>query len=137
MADTVRRIDYRYATISDKPGEGFKLTAALREAGVNLLAFSAFPAAKGKTQVDLATESDERLTRAAREAKIDLSDRKRAFLIQGDDRPGAMSDILQKLGAAKINITATDAVCAGAGRFGCILWVKPEMYEAAARALGA
>jgi hypothetical protein len=137
MADTVRKIDYRYATISDKPGEGFKLTAALREAGVNLLAFSAFPVSKGKTQAVLVAESDERLTRAAREAKIDLSDRKRAFLIQGDDRPGAMADLLQKLGAAKINITATDAVSAGSGRYGCILWVKPEMYDAAARALGA
>ena len=69
MADTVRKIDYRYATISDKPGEGFKLTAALREAGVNLVAFSAFPTAKGKSQAVLVVESDERLTRAAREAK--------------------------------------------------------------------
>jgi hypothetical protein len=137
MADTVRRIDYRYATIPDKPGEGFRLAAALREAGVNLLAFSAFPASKGKTQAVLVPESDDRLTRAARDAKVDLSDRKRAFLIQGDDRPGAMADILQKLSAAKINVTATDAVSAGSGRYGCILWVKPEMYDAAARALGA
>jgi len=137
MTDTVRRMDYRYAMISDRPGEGFKLAAALREAGVNLQVLSAFPAQKGKSQVVLAAESDDALLRAAKKQGLDLSDRKRAFLIQGEDRPGAIAELLQKLGQAKINVTATDAICSGAGRYGCILWVKPADYDAAARALGA
>jgi len=137
MPDVVRKVDYRYAIIPDKPGEGFRVTAALREAGVNLLAFSAFPAQKGKAQVDFIADSDDRLVQAARSHGLELSARKRAFLIQGDDRPGAVAEILQKLSGAKINVIATDAVCAGSGRYGCILWVKPDQYEAASRALGA
>ena len=31
-----------------------------------------------------------------------------------------------KLAAAKINVTAVDAVCAGAGQYGAILWVAPR-----------
>jgi hypothetical protein len=38
---------------------------------------------------------------------------------------------------AKINVTAVDAVTAGAGRFGAILWVKQSDVNRAARALGA
>jgi hypothetical protein len=137
MADTVRKVDYQYILINDKPGEAFKVAAAIREAGVNLLAFSAFPAAKGKAQAVFVPDSLERLQKVAKTQGLELSPKKRAFLIQGDDRPGALAEILQKLGNAKVNVVATDAVCAGAGRYGCILWVKPDAYDAAARALGA
>jgi hypothetical protein len=137
MADTVRRIDYRYAIIDHQPGEGFRVAAALKEAGINLLAFSAFPAQEGKAQAVFVPESDEALMRAAKSVGLELSPRKHAFLIQGDDRPGALADLLRKLGDGKINVVATDAVCAGSGRYGCILWVKPEDYDKAAKALGA
>ena len=137
MADTIRRVDYRYAVISDKPGEGFRVAAALKEAGVSLLALLAFPAQKGKAQVDFVAESDDALVNAAKAQGLELSPRKRAFLIQGDDRRGALAEHLQRLANAKINVTATSALCAGNGRYGCILWVKSDSYDAAARALGA
>jgi hypothetical protein len=44
---------------------------------------------------------------------------------------------LQKLADAAINVTAADAVAAGQGRYGMILWVKPRDYTRAAKALGA
>lgn len=40
------------------------------------------------------------------------------------------------LAAQKINITATDAVSAGKGRYAMLLWVKPKDYARAATALG-
>ena len=33
-------------------------------------------------------------------------------------------------------VTAADAVCAGAGRYGAILWVKPRDVKKAAAVLG-
>ena len=42
-----------------------------------------------------------------------------------------------RLAAAKINVTAIDAVCAGAGRYGAILWVAGRDYTKAAMLLGA
>jgi hypothetical protein len=62
---------------------------------------------------------------------------KTGFLIQGEDRPGAGAELISKLAEAKINVTACDAVAAGEGRYGTILWVKPQDVQKAARVLGA
>jgi prephenate dehydratase len=69
--------------------------------------------------------------------KLALGAKKTAFLLQGDDRPGALADTLEKLAAAKINVTAMDAVTSGSGRFGAIFWVKPRDVNRAAKLLGA
>ena len=37
MPDEIKRIDYYYASVTDKPGEGAPILAALRDAGVNLI----------------------------------------------------------------------------------------------------
>ncbi len=74
---------------------------------------------------------------AAERAGITLSEAKRAFLIQGDDRVGAVADTTSKLAEANINITAAAATGAGGGRYGMILWVAPADYDRAAEALGA
>jgi hypothetical protein len=44
---------------------------------------------------------------------------------------------VSKLADAGVNITALDAVAAGEGRYGAILWVKPAEVRKAAKALGA
>jgi hypothetical protein len=76
------------------------------------------------------------LRRVARRNGWRLSKVKKGFLIQGDDRVGAVHRHLQKLADAGINVTAADAVAAGKGRYGMLLWVKPRDYARAARALG-
>ena len=48
MADQVRRVDYFYVEVPDKPGEGARVLSALKEAGINLLNFTAFPGSGGK-----------------------------------------------------------------------------------------
>jgi predicted amino acid-binding ACT domain protein len=62
---------------------------------------------------------------------------KRGFLVQGDDRVGAVADLLERLGSAKINVTAIDAVSITDGRYGAILWVAPNDVKKAAALLGA
>jgi hypothetical protein len=57
--------------------------------------------------------------------------------IQGEDQPGAVAQLLGKLSAAGINITSVQAVAAGAGVYGGLLWVKAADVRKAARALGA
>ncbi|MBI2081903.1 MAG: hypothetical protein HYT86_09360 [candidate division NC10 bacterium] len=65
-----------------------------------------------------------------------MSPRKTAFLVEGDDRVGALCDVAARLAAAKINVTASTAISAGAGRYGAIIWVKPRDVSRAAKALG-
>jgi len=74
---------------------------------------------------------------AAKGAKIKLSKPKTAFLLDGDDRVGALAGVLSRLASAKINVTAVTGVCAGMGRYGAILWVKQRDVTKAAAALGA
>ena len=135
MAETIRLVDYFYIQTPNKPGEAARALAAIREAGVNLLAFSGFPSGR-RAQLDFIPADTPAFVKAARQAGLKLSPRKTGFLIQGEDRVGAIADLLGKLAAAKINVTAVDAICAGANRYGAILWVKPPDRRRAAKALG-
>ena len=136
MSDTVRKVDYYYVVVPDRPGECAKVLSALAAEGINLLAFSGFPSAR-KGQLDLVPEDSAAFKIAAKKLKLKLSPRKSAFLAQGDDRVGAMNETMDKLAGAKINITAIDAISSGGGRYGAIFWVKPETVSRAARLLGA
>jgi hypothetical protein len=137
MADTVRRVEYFYVTVPDTPGEGDRLQAALRDGGVNLVAYLGFPVGGGQAQIDLVPEDAAALRQAVEGAGLTLSEAKQAFLIQGDDRLGAVADTTAKLAEANVNLTAAAAVSAGAGRYGMIVWVAPTDYDRAADALGA
>jgi len=136
MAHNVRKVDYFYVMISDKPGEGAKILADLAMEGVNLLAFSGFPSGR-KAQLDLIPEDSAALKRAAKKLKLTLSPRKTGFLLQGEDRIGAMTETLNALANAKINITAMDAISSGDGRFASLFWVKPQAVAKAAKVIGA
>ena len=137
MADTVRRVEYYYVTVRDTAGEGDRILSTLKERGINLLAYLGFPAGGGQSQIDLVPEDPASFRQAADQAGLTLSQAKRAFLIQGDDRVGAVTDTTAKLAGANINITAAAATGAGSGRYGMILWVAPAEYERAAGVLGA
>ncbi len=135
MAETVQRVQYFYIEVSDKPGEGSTVLHLLKEAGVNLLAFSGFPKGR-RAQIDFIPADPAAFRAVARKAKLKLVGPKRGFLVQGEDRVGAVAELMTKLAEAGINVTAIDAVAAGAGRYGAILWVKPQDVQKAARILG-
>ncbi len=137
MADRVRKVNYCYVKVPHRAGQGVSFLGALREANVNLLAFSGFPVKAGTSQLDMVTESVAPIRRIAKKLNLRVSKPKKGFLIQGKDRVGTVHKHLQKLATQKINVTAADAVCAGKGRYGMILWVKPSQYTRAARVLRA
>ena len=136
MAEAVRKIQYFHVTAPDRAGEGVKALRILREAGVNLLAFSGFPAGR-RAQLDFVPQDPAAFRAAARKEKWKVVGPKTAFLVEGDDRTGVMADVLGVLADAGVNVTASDAVIAGGGRFGAILWVKAGDVARAARLLGA
>ena len=135
MPDTIRLVDYFYIEAPDKPGEGARALSYLREAGVNLLALHAFPKGR-RAQVDFVPSDPAAFKAAAKAARWKAVGPKKAFLLQGDDRVGALVEYAAKLGEAKINVTATDALAAGAGRFAAIVWVKARDVRRAAKVLG-
>lgn len=135
MADTIRRIDYFYIETPNSPGEAARALTTLKNAGINLQAFSGFPKGR-RAQLDFIPADPAAFVKAAKKAGWKLSARKSGFLIQGKDRVGALAGLLRRLADAKINVTAVDAVCGGMERYGAILWVKPPNLKRAAKALG-
>ena len=135
MPDAVRLVDYFYVEVPDKPGEGVRALRHLSAAGVNLIAVNGFPKGR-RSQIDFVPSDPAAFKAAAKAAKWKVVGPKKAFLIEGDDRVGALVDYFSRLAGAKINITATQAVTAGAGRFGAIIWVKARDVKRAAKALG-
>ncbi len=137
MASTLKEVEYYYALVADRPGEGRKLLDFLSERMVDLLALTAFPVGEGMSQIDLIPAEPEVLKAAAADANVPLIGPKKAFLVQGSDRIGALYDFHLKLHNAGINIYACNGVVDGTGRFGYVIWVNPDDFDDAAAALRA
>lgn len=135
MDETVRQVDYFYLQVPNKAGEGAKVLRALKEAGVNLVAFSGFPEGR-RAQLDFIPEDAGALKRVAKANKWKLVGPKKGFLIQGADRVGVMADILGALADAKIDVIALDAVST-ADRYGALCWVAARDVKKAAKVLTA
>lgn len=137
MADRVRKVRYCNVTVPNRAGQGAKFLGALKDGGVNMLAYTGFPVKGGKAKLDLVVENTASLRRLAKKKGWRLSNPKRAFLVQGNDEVGAVYRHTQRLADHKINIVAADAVSAGKGRYGMILWVNDKDYNRAVKALRA
>ncbi len=87
MADTIQRVDYFYTMVPDKPGEAARMLAVLRDAGVNLLAFSGFPEGR-RGQLDFVPADAGAFRQAAKKAGWKLTGPKRAFLLGGEESGG-------------------------------------------------
>jgi hypothetical protein len=132
MADLIRTVQYFKVQIADKPGTLAGMLAPLREVGMNLMAVHAFPRNR-RTQVDVVPEDPTAFKDLAKAHKWNVQGPKMCLLVDGDDRPGALADLTDQLGLAKINMTAVTGLTAGQGRFGAILWVKPRDVKKAAK----
>jgi hypothetical protein len=129
------KLDYYSVVVPNKPGKGAHLLAALKEAGVNFVAVWAYPVGKSKSKFDLVAEDPALLKKAAKQLKIDIGKKQTAFHIAGANQPGAVAEILAKLADKKINVSAIQAVAAGAGVFGALLQVDSDDVKKAAKVL--
>ena len=80
MADEVRRVQYFYTEVPDNPGEGDRVLSALKQQGINLLAFAAFPQGR-RAQLDFIPVDQAAFKAAAEKAKIKLVGPKTGFVI--------------------------------------------------------
>ncbi len=136
MPEKIRRVDYFYFWVEDKPGEAARLLGKLKDAQVNLLSFNAFPGGGGQSQLTVVPEKPETFDGAAKNAGVNPSGRRECFLVQGDDHAGAAHDVLRRLAEAKVNCVASNGCSAAGGSFGMVIFVKPGDLPAASKALG-
>lgn len=137
MADRVQKVNYCYAKVSNRAGQGVKMLEEIRDEGIDMVAFSGFPIGRGKAQLDFVTKEMGPLRRLAKKRGWRLSKTKKGFLVTGREQTGSVHRHVKKLSEAGISVIAADAVTAGKGRWGMILWVSPKNYARAARALRA
>ena len=136
MPDVIRKVEHFSIQVPNTPGKAFGVLSTLVAAGINLLACSGVPRGRG-AQIDVVPDDSRRFKTAVKKAGLSFTARKSGFLIQGRDRPGALSEHLKRLGEESINVTGIDALSAGEGRWGAIIWVNEDAVRKAARVLGA
>jgi hypothetical protein len=136
MAYTIHRVDYYYTTVKDQPGEAYNVLSELAALGVNLHAFAGVPMGPMRTQFTLFPENTQKFADAAQKAGLTLDGPYSALLVQGDDELGALANIHRKLYEANVNVYASSGVADGKGSFGYVIYVRPEEYDRAAKALG-
>ena len=136
MPSQIRRVDYFYTMVPDKPGEAHRLLSDLAKMQVNLLAFTAVPVGPSQTQMAIFPEDDSQLKRAAADAGMELDGPHHAILVQGDDDLIELARIHPLLYEANVNVYAATGVNSGRGSFGYIVYVRPEQFQQAVHALG-
>jgi hypothetical protein len=137
MAYMIRKVNYCKMTVPSRAGQGVKILGVLKDAGVDLIAFTGFPIGGGKSQIDLVAIKMAGIQRVAKKNKWQVSKTKKGFLVQGTDEIGAAHKVLSRLAKENVNIVAADAVAAGKGRYGMLMWVRPQDFNRAARILNA
>ena len=135
MAFNIRRVNYYYITIKDEPGQAYQILDSISGLGINLLAFTAIPMGGNSTQLTLFPDDDHDLNSLAVSSGLKIEGPHPAFLVQGDDKLGALTQVHYKFFLANINVYASSGVSDGRGSFGYIIYVKPEDFEHAAKAL--
>lgn len=136
MPHQIQRVEYFHTTVPDRPGEAFRFLSALADAGVNLLAFTAIPVGLFQTQLTIFPDDPGRLQAEGMRLQLHLDGPHGAFLVRGEDVPGALVDVHERLYEAGVNVYAANGVSGSEGWYGYVMYVRPDEMDRAARALG-
>lgn len=136
MAQRIRRVAYFHASVPDQPGEAFRFLSALSDAGINLLAFTAVPMGILRTQLTIFPDDPARLEAQIARLGVKMDGPYGAVLVQGEDAPGALVEVHERLYEADVNVYAATGVAGSQGEYGYVIYLRPEEVDKAAAALG-
>jgi prephenate dehydratase len=131
---TVNRVKSFVIDAENKPGVLAQYLKGLRDGGVNLRGLWGFATMGGNAKIHCIPEDEGKFLAACK--KMGREPRTRtSFQVSGEDRVGALCELLDKIAAANINFNALDAISAGNG-FGAYIWGDRTNSEALAKTLG-
>jgi hypothetical protein len=134
MADQIRKMKCLTATGEDKPGVLAQILKGLADAGANLVGLWAYPTSPGRAEIQCVPDDPEKVRSVAASAGIALTE-KDVFVVQGEDRVGALVDATRKIADAGVNLHSTVALAAG-GQYAAVITVKAEDVDKVAAVLG-
>ncbi|MGD9495014.1 MAG: ACT domain-containing protein [Armatimonadota bacterium] len=132
MAHTIRQVTAVVMQVEDRVGMLYEVLSVLRDAGVNMLAIASLR--RQGTALMAIPEDVQAVRQLAMRHGVSLQTRQ-VFLIEGDDRVGALCDITKAIADAGINIEDIAALSA-AKRYAAVITFADADLEAAAKALG-
>src|ERR1035438_7199182 len=110
MADEISRVAYSVATIPHKAGEAARILTAFKDAGMNLKGFLGYrKTARNAEIIFVLDEKTPGVGAVGKKVGLTLGKKQRAFLVSGEDRPGAVAELMCKLAEAGINVTSLHA----------------------------
>jgi hypothetical protein len=135
MLYTARRLEYFNVTMNVRADEAYEVLDSLAKLGANFTAINAVPVGPQSTQLTLFPEDASMLQAIAKQANIPLLGPYPAVIVQGEDQPGVLAEIHKRLHEDHIQAFTSTAITDGKGRYGCILYLRPEDADRAVQAL--
>jgi hypothetical protein len=91
--------------LDDRPGTLAKATDAIAKAGINIEGFCAVPSGKeGKGTFHVVTKDPSSTRKALETAGFKVQDERDIAVIQAEDRPGFLAQILRRLADNELNV---------------------------------
>ncbi len=90
--------------LDDEPGELALIGDVLGQAGVNIAGLCALTSGGGQAEVHILVHDATPAFEALQGAGIKIAEEQEVIVLEIADRPGALAEVVQKLGAAKINL---------------------------------
>jgi len=132
VGHTIRQVTAVMMQVQDRVGMLHEVLCVLRDAGVNMLAIAS--QRKQGTALMAIPEDPQAVRGLAQQHGVHLQTRQ-VFLIEGNDRVGALCDITKAIADAGISIEDIAAISA-ASRYAAVITFADADLEAAAKALG-
>jgi hypothetical protein len=121
-------------TVKDKAGALARVTAHLFDSGVDMAGLWGFGVGQGSANIIAVPRDVERFKEVAADAGWRIAEGL-CFHLEGEDKPGALVEILNSVANEDVNLHAVDAISLD-GHFGCYIWGEDEDIEIIAQVLG-
>jgi hypothetical protein len=98
-------------TLDDRPGALAKVTDAIAKAGINIEGYCAVPSGKeGKGTFRVVTSDPASTKRALESAGFKVQEERDIAVIEAEDRPGYLAQILRRLADHELNVGPTYSI---------------------------
>lgn len=90
--------------LDDEPGELARVGDVLGKAGVNIAGLCALASGGGQAEVHVLVQDPTPAFEALQGAGIEIVEEQEVIVLDVEDRPGALGEVVRKLGTAKVNL---------------------------------